>query len=78
MTVEDADRKPHYSQDKQSLFSTNARTYWIPATVVRTADHGSYIVKVIGGGEYRRARDHIRERHPDAVKPDKHTPMAVY
>ena len=55
----------------------NARTYWIPATVVRTADHGSYIVKVIGGGEYRRARDHIRERHPDAVKPDKHTPMAV-
>ena len=31
----------------------NDRTLWLPATVVRAADHGSYIVKVIGGAEYR-------------------------
>ena len=28
----------------------------------------SYLVQVIGGDQYRRARDHIRERDPDAVK----------
>ena len=56
----------------------NDRTLWLPATVVvRAADHGSYIVKVIGGAEYRRARDHIRERHPDAVKPDTHPKVEV-
>ena len=55
----------------------NDRTLWFPATVVRTADHGSYIIKVVGGAEYRRARDHIRERHPDAVKPDTSTKVEV-
>ena len=43
------------------MMQNNDRTLWLPATVVRAADHGSYIVKVIGGAEYRRARDHIRE-----------------
>ena len=47
----------------------DARTLWLPATIVRAADHGSYIIQVIGGGQYRRARDHIRERHPDAARP---------
>ena len=55
----------------------NDRTLWLPATVVCAADHGSYIVKVIGGAEYRRARDHIRECHPDAVKPDTHPKVEV-
>ena len=31
----------------------NDRTLWLPATVVCAADHGSYIVRVIGGGKYR-------------------------
>ena len=31
----------------------NDRTLWLPATVVRAAAHGSYIIKVIGGAEYR-------------------------
>ena len=48
-----------------------------PCTVVHAADPGSYIIKVIGGAEYRRARDHIRERHPDAVKPDTHSKVEV-
>ena len=55
----------------------NDRTLWLPATVVRAADHGSYSVKVVGGAEYRRARDHIREHHPDAVKPDTSTKVEV-
>ena len=46
----------------------DAKTLWLPATIIRQAAHGSYLVEVIGGGRYRRARDHIRERHPDAVK----------
>ena len=31
----------------------NDRTLWLPVTVVHAANHGSYIVKVIGGAEYR-------------------------
>ena len=55
----------------------NNRTLWLPATVVRTADHGLYIVKVIGRAEYRWAWDHICECHPDAVKPDMHPKVEV-
>ena len=51
--------------------------HWLPATVVHTADHGSYIIKVIGGAEYRWVWDHIHECHPDAVKPDMHTKVEV-
>ena len=55
----------------------NDRTLWLPATIVRTADHDSYIIKVIGGAEYRWAWDHIRAHHPDAVKPDMHPKVEV-
>ena len=55
----------------------NDRTLWLPATVVQAANHGSYIIKVIGGAEYRQARDHIHEHHPDAVKPDTHPKVEV-
>ena len=48
----------------------DAKTLWLPATVIRQAAHGSYLVEVIGGGRYRRARDHIHEQHPDAMKKD--------
>ena len=49
----------------------------LPLLYVQLIMAHSYIVKVIGGAEYRRARDHIRERHPDAVKPDKHSKVEV-
>ena len=55
----------------------NSRTLWLPASVVCAADHGSYIMKVIGGAEYRQAWDHIQEHHPDAVKPDMHPKVEV-
>ena len=48
----------------------DAKTLWLPATIIQQAAYGSYLVEVIGGGCYRRAHDHIRERHPDAVKKD--------
>ena len=51
----------------------DAKTLWLPATVIWQAKHGSYLVQVIGGGEYRHAHDHIHECHPDAVKPDRST-----
>ena len=53
-------KAPLYAGQSVSVIN-NDRTLWLPATIVRAADHGSYIVKVIGGAEYRRARDHIRE-----------------
>ena len=51
----------------------DAKTLWLPATVIHQAKHGSYLVQVIGGGQYRPACDHIHECHVDAVKPDRST-----
>ena len=71
-------------RQKASLFAgqtvsiiSNDRTLWLPATVVYSADHCSYIVQVIGGGQYRCACYHIHEHHPDAIKPGVHTTMDV-
>ena len=69
-------KAPLYAGQSVSVIN-NDRTLWLPATIVRTAHHGSYIVKVIGGAEYRQARDHICECHPDAVKPDTHPKVEV-
>ena len=69
-------KAPLYAGQSVSVIN-NDRTLWLPATIVRAADHGSYIIKVIGGAEYRRARDHIHERHPDVVKPDTHPKVEV-
>ena len=62
-------KSPLYAGQTVSVLN-DAKTLWLPATVIRQAKHGSYLVQVIGGGQYRHARDHIHERHPDAVKPD--------
>ena len=43
---------PLYAGQSVSVLN-NDRTLWLPATVVCAADHGSYIIKVIGGAEYR-------------------------
>ena len=48
----------------------DAKTLWLPATVIQQAAHGSYLVEIIGGRCYRRAHDHIHEQHPDAMKKD--------
>ena len=45
-------KAPLYAGQTVSVLN-NDRTLWLPATVVRAAAHGSYIVKVIGGAEYR-------------------------
>ena len=47
------------------------------ATVIHAVDHGSYLVKVISGGQYQCAHDHICECHPDAIKPDEHITASV-
>ena len=68
-------KAPLYAGQTVSVIN-NDRTLWLPAMVVRAANHGSYI-KVVGGAEYRRARDHICEHRPDAVKPDTSTKVEV-
>ena len=45
-------KAPLYAGQSVSVIN-NDRTLWLPATVVHAADHGSYIVKVIGGAENR-------------------------
>ena len=67
-------KSPLYAGQTVSVLN-DAKTLWLPATVIRRAKHGSYLVQVIGGGQYRRARDHIRERRPrccQARSADKH------
>ena len=65
-------KSPFYAGQTVSVLN-DAKTLWLPTTILRQADHGSYLIKVVGGGTYRRARDHIRERHPKAMK--KQSPM---
>ena len=55
----------------------DARCLWLPATVIHTAHYGSYLVQVIGGGQYQHAHDNIQECHPDVIKPDKHVTTSV-
>ena len=45
-------KAPLYAGQSVSVIN-NDRTLWLPATVVHAADHGSYIIKVIGAAEYR-------------------------
>ena len=47
-------KAPLYAGQSVSVIN-NDRTLWLPATVVHAADHGSYIIKIIGVAEYRRA-----------------------
>ena len=47
-------KAPLYAGQSVSVINKD-RTLWLPATVVRAANHGSYIIKVIGGAEYRQA-----------------------
>ena len=58
-------KSPYYAGQTVSVLN-DAKTFWLPATVIRQADHGSYLVEVIGRGRYRWARDHICEQHPEA------------
>ena len=67
----------HHCRPKSLLYAgqtvsvlNDTKTLWLPPTVICQARHGSYLVQVIGGGQYRCACDHIHEHHPDAVKPD--------
>ena len=45
-------KAPLYAGQSVSIIN-NDRTLWLPATVVHTASHGSYIIKVTGRAEYR-------------------------
>ena len=45
-------KAPLFAEQSVSIIN-NDRTLWLPATVVHAANHGSYIVKVIGGAECR-------------------------
>ena len=45
-------KSPFYAGQTVSVLN-DAKTFWLPATVIRQADHGSYLVEVIGGGRYR-------------------------
>ena len=71
-----------HCRPKSSLYAgqtvsvlSDTKTLWLPAKVIHQAAHGSYLVQVIGGGQYRLACDHIHECHPDAVKHD--TPVVA-
>ena len=71
-------KSPFYAGQTVSVLN-DAKTFWLPATVIRQADHGSYLVEVISGGRYRQAQDHICEWHPKAkpMKKDMSSPGNV-
>ena len=44
-------KSPFYAGQTVSVLN-DAKTLWLPATILRQADHGSYLIKVVGGGTY--------------------------
>ena len=64
-------KSPLYAGQTVSILN-DAKTLWLPATVIRQAKYGSYLIQVIGR-QYRHACNHIHEHHPDTVKPDRST-----
>ena len=63
-------KKPPFFAGQTISVLSDARNMWLPDTIICKANNGSYLVQVIGGGQYRHAHDHIQEHNPDAVKPD--------
>ena len=63
-------KKPPFFAGQTVSVLNDTSNLWIPVTIIHKSNHGSYLVHVIGGGQYRHACDHISECHPDAVKPD--------
>ena len=45
-------KSPFYTGQTVSVLN-DAKTLWLPATIIRQAAHGSYLVEVVGGGHYR-------------------------
>ena len=62
-------KKPPLFAGQTISVLNDMRNLWLPATIICKASNGSYLVHVIGGGQYRCAHDHIWECHPNAVKP---------
>ena len=82
--IQSAEYHDHHCRPKTPLYAgqivsvlNNIKTLWLPAKVIHQAAHGSYLVLVIGGGQYRCAHDHICECHPDADKHDTSTTPVV-
>ena len=69
-------KSPLYAEQTVCVLN-DAKTLWFPATVIHQPKHGSYLVQVIGGRQYRCACNHIHKHHPDAVKPDRSTTTDV-
>ena len=64
--TQSAEYHDHHCRSKSPLYAGQtvsvlniARTLWLPATIICQAAHGSYLVQVVGGGQYRHAHDHM-------------------
>ena len=82
--TQSAEYHDHHCRTKSPLYAgqtvsvrNNDKSLWLPAKIIQKAEHGSYLVQVIGGGQYRCACDHIHECHPDTVKPGTSTTVDV-
>ena len=63
-------KKPPFFAGPTVYVLNDARNLWLSATIICKANNGSYLVQVIGGGQYRCSFDHILECHLDAGKSD--------
>ena len=62
-------KNPPFFASQNISVHNDARNLWLPTTIICKANNGSYLVQVIGDGQYRHAHYHIWECHLDAVKP---------
>ena len=52
-------KKPPFFAHQNVSVLNDTRKLWLSATIISKTNNGSYLVQVIGGGQYRCAHDHI-------------------
>ena len=52
-------KKPPFFAGQTISVLNDTRNLWLPATIICKANNGSFLVQVIGSGQYRCAHDHI-------------------
>ena len=61
---------PPFFASKTVSVLDNTRYLWLSATIIHKANNGSYLIQVIGDGQYRCSHDHIQKHRLDAVEQD--------
>ena len=70
MTAKAIERKPPFFVRQTVSVLSDATSLWLPPIVNHEAGNGSYLVQVVGRGQYQCTCDLFHEHYPDAIRHD--------